>query len=148
VDVTPSGKVLDGSKIHIVGISSHPQDKAAAIPMNTAGTPLKGECYACLDWELDDQLTIVESDEDGWDFEVRGAQLDRSHGSPTSNGLRTNSCPRARNIICLIKLQNHQGTVGHAAESVTFNRGAVEASYVEQARNLCRELRGDPGPPV
>jgi len=31
---------------------------------------------------------------------------------------------------------------------ITVNRGTVAASYVEQARNLCRELRGDPGPPV
>jgi hypothetical protein len=31
---------------------------------------------------------------------------------------------------------------------ITVNRRMVAASYVEQARNLCRELRGGPGPPV
>ena len=56
VDVAPPGRIVAGTKLHIVGISSHPQDMAAAVPMETAGTPLKGECYACLDWELDDRL--------------------------------------------------------------------------------------------
>jgi len=85
VDVAPPGRIVAGTKLHIVGISSHPQDMAAAVPMETAGTPLKGECYACLDWELDDRLLAIESDEEGWDYEIRGAQLDRwdaSHAEP------------------------------------------------------------------
>ena len=31
---------------------------------------------------------------------------------------------------------------------ITVNRGVVAASYVEQARKICREIRGEPRPPV
>ena len=83
VDTSPPGLVQPATAIHIVGISSHPREPENAVPFNTAGTPLKGECFACLDWELDNYLVVIESDEDEWEYEIRGAQLDRS--DPTSN---------------------------------------------------------------
>ncbi len=77
VDVAPAGKIDSGSILHIVGISSHPRDMNASVLMDTSGTPLKGTCYACFDWELENYLSIIESSEDDWDYEIRGAQLDR-----------------------------------------------------------------------
>jgi hypothetical protein len=76
-DVTPPGPPASGAILHLIGISSHPRDMAAAVAMNLAGTPLKSACYACLDWEIDNQLKVVDSNEEGWEYEIRGAQFDR-----------------------------------------------------------------------
>lgn len=81
VDAPQQSQLSTSSVFRIVGISTHPKEVANAVRMNRTGTPLKSDCFACLDWELSHQLLVVQSDEEDWDYEIRGAQLDRNDPS-------------------------------------------------------------------